>query len=33
MATHIVYGLRFLMGLVTRRMPCEVAVFDHPAEK
>jgi glycosyltransferase involved in cell wall biosynthesis len=33
MATHIVYGIRFLVGLVTRRMPCEVAVFDHPAEK
>jgi glycosyltransferase involved in cell wall biosynthesis len=33
MATHVVYGARFLMGLVTRRMPCEVAVFDHPAEK
>ncbi len=33
MATHVVYGVRFFMGLVTRRMPCEVAVFDHPAEK
>lgn len=33
MATHIVYGIRFFLGLVTRRMPCEVATFDHPAEK
>jgi len=33
MATHAVYGVRFLIGLVTRRMPCEVATFDHPAEK
>ena len=33
MATHVVYGVRFLMGLLTRRMPCEVATFDHPAEK
>ena len=33
MATHVVYGVRFFMGLVTRRMPCEVATFDHPAEK
>lgn len=33
MATHIVYGVRFMLGLLMRRMPCEVAVFDHPAEK
>lgn len=32
-ATHIVYGVRFLMGLLARRMPCEAAAFDHPAEK
>jgi hypothetical protein len=32
-ATHLVYGVRFFMGLFTRRMPCEVATFDHPAEK
>ena len=32
-ATHIVYGVRFLTGLLSRRMPCEVATFDHPAEK
>ena len=33
MATHIIYGIRFMMGLLMRRMPCEVAAFDHPAEK
>lgn len=33
MATHLVYGVRFLQGLLARRMPCEVAAFDHPAEK
>lgn len=33
MATHVVYGVRFMMGILTRRMPCEVATFDHPAEK
>jgi hypothetical protein len=32
-ATHIVYGFRFAQGLLTRHMPCEVAAFDHPAEK
>ena len=32
-ATHIVYGIRFAQGLLSRRMPCEVARFDHPAEK
>jgi len=30
--THVVYGVRFLIGLLARRMPCEVAAFDHPAE-
>jgi len=33
MATHAVYGTRFLLGLLSRRMPCETASFDHPAEK
>ncbi|MCL2104628.1 MAG: glycosyltransferase [Kiritimatiellaeota bacterium] len=33
MATHLVYGTRFLIGLLSRRMPCETAAFDHPAEK
>ncbi|MDD4016620.1 MAG: glycosyltransferase [Kiritimatiellae bacterium] len=33
MATHMIYGIRFMMGLLMRRMPCEVAAFDHPAEK
>jgi glycosyltransferase involved in cell wall biosynthesis len=32
MATHIVYGVRFAQGLLSRRMPCEVAAFDHPSE-
>ena len=32
-ATHLVYGFRFAQGLLARRMPCEVAAFDHPAEK
>ena len=31
-ATHIVYGARFLQGLVARRMPGEVTRFDHPSE-
>jgi len=31
-ATHLVYGTRFLLGLLSRRMPCEVERFDHPAE-
>jgi hypothetical protein len=31
-ATHLVYGTRFLIGLLSRRMPCEVERFDHPAE-
>ena len=33
MATHVVYGIRFLQGLSARRMPCEVQRFDHPSEK
>jgi glycosyltransferase involved in cell wall biosynthesis len=33
MATHVVYGIRFLLGLLSRRMPCEVDHFDHSAEK
>ncbi len=33
MATHVVYGARFLQGLCMRRMPCEVQRFDHPSEK
>ena len=33
MATHAVYGVRFLQGLCSRRMPCEVQRFDHPSEK
>lgn len=32
-ATHLVYGFRFAQGLLSRKMPCEVARFDHPAEK
>jgi glycosyltransferase involved in cell wall biosynthesis len=32
MATHLVYGVRFLQGLCARRMPCEVQRFDHPSE-
>jgi len=33
MATHAVYGVRFLIGILSKRMPCEVAQFDHPSEK
>jgi glycosyltransferase involved in cell wall biosynthesis len=33
MATHLVYGVRFLQGLCARRMPCEVRCFDHPSEQ
>lgn len=32
-ATHAVYGVRFLMGFMTRKMPGEVARFDHPSER
>lgn len=31
-ATHFVYGVRFAQGLLSQRMPCEVAKFDHPSE-
>lgn len=31
-ATHLVYGARFLQGLCARRMPAEVRGFDHPSE-
>jgi cellulose synthase/poly-beta-1,6-N-acetylglucosamine synthase-like glycosyltransferase len=31
--THLVYGARFLVGLLSRRMPSEVARFDHPSEQ
>ncbi len=31
-ATHLVYGARFLQGLCSVRMPDEVARFDHPSE-
>ena len=30
--THLVYGVRFLQGLLAKRMPCETARFDHPSE-
>jgi len=33
MLTHIVYGIRFLVGLCSRRMPEEVRPFDHPSEE
>lgn len=33
MSTHVVYGLRFLQGLLIPRMPGEVQRFDHPSEK
>lgn len=29
MATHFWYGVRFVLGLLSWRMPCEVAAFDH----
>jgi len=32
MLTHVVYGVRFLQGLLARRMPGEVRRFDHPSE-
>jgi glycosyltransferase involved in cell wall biosynthesis len=31
-ATHMVYGVRFLQGVCSRKMPCESARFDHPSE-
>lgn len=32
MASHLVYGVRFAQGLLSKRMPCEVETFDHPSE-
>lgn len=32
MLTHIVYGVRFLQGLLSHHMPSEVKRFDHPSE-
>lgn len=32
-STHFVYGARFLTGILSRRMPCEITRFDHPSEK
>ncbi len=29
MATHFWYGIRFAVGLLSLKMPCEVAAFDH----
>lgn len=31
--THIVYGVRFLTGLLSKRLPNEVQHFDHPSEE
>jgi glycosyltransferase involved in cell wall biosynthesis len=31
--THVVYGIRFLAGFLTARLPSEVARFDHPSEE
>ena len=33
MATHIVYGIRFVIGILSKQMPETVALFDHPSEK
>ncbi len=32
-ATHGTYGVRFLQGLFTRRLPGEARPFDHPSER
>lgn len=32
MSTHVWYGVRFLAGLLVRRLPSEVRKFDHPSE-
>lgn len=32
-ATHLVYGVRFAQGVLSRLMPCEVERFDHPSEQ
>ena len=31
--THLVYGTRFLVGLLSPRMPGEARAFDHPSEE
>ena len=31
--THIVYGARFIFGLVAYKMPVDTANFDHPSEE
>ena len=31
--THLVYGTRFVMGFLSRRLPSEVERFDHPSEE
>ncbi len=30
--THVVYGVRFLQGLLFGRMPADVRAFDHQGE-
>ena len=32
-ATHFVYGVRFLTGILSKQMPCETTQFDHQSEK
>ncbi len=32
-ATHMIYGIRFMQGVLSKHMPCETALFDHPSEK
>lgn len=32
MCTHLVYGIRFVVGLCSKQMPETVALFDHPSE-
>jgi glycosyltransferase involved in cell wall biosynthesis len=32
MSTHVVYGIRFVVGLLSKQMPETVALFDHPSE-
>jgi glycosyltransferase involved in cell wall biosynthesis len=32
MATHVVYGVRFVQGVLSPEMPGEVRPFDHPSE-
>jgi glycosyltransferase involved in cell wall biosynthesis len=33
MATHVTYGVRFLVGYFVQRLPGEVQRFDHPSER